>query len=313
MNFSFPKDGLTENEQRRNYIRYWLRRIFIDDWLIKLTALGITLALWLGVTGLQAPTTTRLRGVTLNPLVPNSLEITNSPVQEVDLVITGEKRKVDQLNPRDLIVSLDLSNIKEGDRTIQITPENITVDLPSGVKIDEIQPDKVAIKLEKLEEFEVPIRVETTGNPAPGYEIYSTTVTPSKVKVRGPKSFVGSINFVSTEKISIDKQKANLKAQQIPLKLVNPKATLVDAVTVNVTFRIGRKRIERLFVVRYQTASRAGRASVLIYGPNNVLEDITTEDIFIEERREGDAVRLVAVLPSGLQRDVEIKSVKYRE
>ncbi|MEZ5347447.1 MAG: CdaR family protein [Pyrinomonadaceae bacterium] len=313
MNFGISKDLLTQNEQRRNYFRYWLRRIFIDDWLIKLTALGITLALWLGVTGLQTPTVTRLRGVTLNPLVPNSLEITNSPVQEVDLVITGEKRKVDQLNPRDLVVSLDLANVKEGDRTIQITPQNITVDLPSGVKIDEIQPDKVAIKLEKVEEFEVPIRVETSGNPAAGYEIYSTSVTPEKVKVRGPKSFVGSINFVSTEKISVDKQKANLKAQQIPLKIVNPKATLVDAVTVDVLFRIGRKRIERLFVVPYQTATRVGRASVLLYGPNNILEDMTVDDIFIEERREGDTIKLAVVLPSALQKDVEVRSVKYRE
>ncbi|MCB1025560.1 MAG: hypothetical protein KDB79_14280 [Acidobacteria bacterium] len=314
MNFSFPKEALTENEQRRNLIRYWLRRIFIDDWLIKLTALGITLALWLGVTGLQAPTTTRLRGVTLNPLVPNSLEITNSPVQEVDLVITGEKRKVDQLNPRDLVVSLDLANVKEGDRTIQITPENITVDLPNGVKIDEIQPNKVAIKLEKLEEFEVPIRVETKGSPAPGYEVYSTTVTPDKVKLRGPKSFVGSINFVSTEKIDIDKQKTNVKAQQIPLKIVNPKATLVDAVTVNVLFRIGKKRIERLFVVPYKTASRVGKASVLLFGPNNLLEDLGVEDLQIaEERTENGTIRLGVILPAGLRPDVEVKSVKFRE
>jgi hypothetical protein len=45
------------------------------------------------VTGLRAPTTARFRSIPLNLRVSSDIEVTNSPVQEVDLVITGDKRR----------------------------------------------------------------------------------------------------------------------------------------------------------------------------------------------------------------------------
>lgn len=314
MIFSFQKEQFTEKDQRQDLIRHVIKRVFVDDWLIKLVALLISVALWAGVAGFRDLTTTRLRNVTLNPLVSNDLEITNSPVEEVDLVITGDKRKVDQLNPRDLVVSLDLTKIREGERTLQITSQNVTVDLPSGVKIDEIQPDKIAIKLEKLAEKILPVREEMEGRVASGYEIYSSDTAPARVRVRGPKSVVDALSFIATEKIKLNGRKTNFVAAQIPLNIVNPKVSLVDIVSVNVTLRIGKKRIERLFVVPYDTETRAGRASVLLYGPNSIVENLSVDDIrVVEERREDGTARLRLILPNQIERDVEIKSVKYRE
>lgn len=312
MNFSFPTETLTEKEQRKVFVSYWLKRIFIDDWLMKVVALIITLALWFGVTSTKAPKTTRLRNVTLNALISNDLEITNSPVQEVDLVVTGDKSKVEQLNPNDLIVSLDLSDIKEGDRTIQITPQNITVDLPTGVKVDEIQPDKIAIQLERVEEYEVPVKVETEGNLAEGYEVYKTTVIPEKVRVRGPSSFVKSLDFVSTEKIDLSGRKSDFTARQIPIIVSDSKVSVVNTAAVTVAFRIGKKRIERLFVVPYNTEHRSGRASVLLYGADIILENLSAEDISVVENDE-DSSKLRVVLPEDIRSQVEIRSVKYRE
>ncbi len=314
MFFSFPTGKLVQKEQRQALLKRLFRRIFLDDWLVKLTALGITLALWLGVTGLRAPLTTRLSGVTFSPLISNELEITNTPVNEVDLVITGDKRKIDQLNPRDLVVSLDLTDVKEGERTIQLTPENVTVELPSGVKIDKIQPDKIAIKLEKVEEYDVPIRIETDGDLAKGFEIYSTRITPEKIKVRGPKSSVESLDFVSTEKVSIADLKSDFTAGQTALNIVNPKITLVNTVSVSVFLRIGRKRIERLFVVPYATDSRAGRASVLLFGPDTLLENLSIDDIHIvEDPDESGTIELKVTLADEIKNVVKIRKVKFRE
>jgi len=314
MFFNFPTEKLVQKEQRQALFKRLFRRIFLDDWLVKLTALGITFALWLGVTGLRAPLTTRLSGVTFSPLISNELEITNTPVHEVDLVITGDKRKIDQLNPRDLVVSLDLTDVKEGERTIQITPENVTVDLPSGVKIDKIRPDKIAIKLEKVEVYEVPIRVETEGDLPKGFEIYSTKVTPEKIKVRGPKSSVESLDFISTEKVSVEGIKSDFTAGQTALNIVNPKITLVNTVSVNVFFRIGRKRIERLFVVPYTTESRAGKASVLLFGPDAIVENISVDDIGIREyRTDLGKTGLEVVLPDDISSAVTVRKVKFRE
>lgn len=311
MKFNFPKEKLIRDE-RQSKIGYWLRRIFIDDWLMKLFALVITLALWLGVTGLQAPKTTRLRGVTLTLLVSNELDITNTPIQQVDLVITGDKSKVEQLNPNNLVVSLDLTDIQDGDRTIQMTPQNINVELPAGVKIDEVQPDKIAVKLERVQEQEVPVRAETEGEIAVGYEIYSTKILPEKVRVRGPRSFVESLNFVSTEKIDLGERRGDFTAKQVPLNVSNSKISLINSATVAVTFRIGKKRIERLLVVPYETETRSGRASVLLYGADTILENLSAEDLVVVEQ-DGDSSKLRVVLPEDIRNEVEVRGIKFRE
>ncbi|MDQ3634818.1 MAG: CdaR family protein [Aridibacter sp.] len=314
MNFSFGKENFIGNKQRKIFVSHWFRRIFLDDWMMKLIALIITLALWLGVTGLQDTTTTRLRNVTLNPLISNELEITNSPVQEVDLVVKGDKRKVDQLNPRDLVVSLDLTDIQSGDRTIQITPQNVTVDLPSGVKIDEIQPDKIAIKLENVIQRRVPVSPETEGSIASGYEIYSSTVMPAEIIVRGPKSSVESLDYVSTEKVPLKDRKEGFTVQQIPINITNPKITVVNTAAVSVSFKIGERRIERLFVVPYETESRKGTASVLLYGPRSILEKLTAADLRIVEQDSPNGVaKLRVILPNDISNMTEIKNLKFRE
>ncbi len=314
MSRNFSKDLLPANQNWSALIRFWLKRIFVDDWLLKLTALLISFALWVGVTGFQEPTQTRLRSITLNPLFSNQFEIINSPVKEVDLVVSGEKRKLDQLNPRDLVISLDLTNVTEGERTVEITAKNITVDLPTGVKIDQILPDKIAVKLERVEEYEVPIRAELVGNPGAGYEIYSTKIVPEKVRVRGPKSFVKALNFISTEKIRVHNQTTNFTAPQVALTVTNSKITLVDAVSASVSLRIGKKRIERLFVVEYETQNRKGKASILLYGPRSVLEDLDPTALrIVEVAKAKKPTGLDVVLPDALKDEVEVRNVKYRE
>ena len=84
--FSFPSKKIFQNEEPQFFFRRLLRRVFLEDWLVKVIALLITLALWLGVTGLRAPTTARLKNVALNLRISNEIEVTNSPVQELSLI-----------------------------------------------------------------------------------------------------------------------------------------------------------------------------------------------------------------------------------
>lgn len=308
MDFSFAK----EKEQRRLFITHWLKRIFIDDWLMKLFALLITLALWLGVSGLQEPITRPLTKVRLNTLISSEYTITNTPVDEIELVVEGDKRKVNPLRGEDLVVTIDLTDIRAGERTIHLTPQNIEIDLPSGVKVNDIRPDNIAINLEKVEEYDVPVRAEVEGDVARGHEVYNTRVVPEKVRVRGPSSFVNSLNFVTTEKIDITGRRNDFTAQQVPVNVSSPKVSLVNAATVSVTFRIGPKRVESLFFVPYRTDKRSGRASVLLYGASPLLENLIAEDIFvIEDERSEQGLRVV--LPESIRGQVEIRNVKFRE
>lgn len=309
---SFPTGKIIEKEQRQQFWRRLFRRIFLEDWGTKLIALGISLALWLGVTGLRAPTTVRLKNVTLNARASNDMEITNTPVQEVDVVITGDRRLIDRLNTRDLIVSADLTDVKPGDRIIQLTPETVRLELPNGLKVDEIQPNKIAIRIEKVEEREIDVKPDLEGNLPEGLEIYGVSVVPSKVRVRGAESFIESLDFISTEPINLDNKKESFGISQIGLNIVNPKITLLDAI-VEVNIRVGEKRLERVFTVKIRSEAQAQskNASVVLFGARSVIEKLRADEMYIEIQSVGTgdpAPRLV--MPVEFQDKIEVRKIK---
>jgi YbbR domain-containing protein len=303
----------TENSPEKRadslFFKNLLHKIFLEDWVMKLVALVITLALWVGVTGLSTPTTTRMSGVPLSMRFSNDTEVTNSLIQEVDIVISGDKRKIDQINKNDLIVSLDLTDVPTGDRVIQLTPENVTVALPTGVRLDEIQPNKIAVRIESMEEKEIPVKAETEGDVPEGLELYSEIVSPQKVRVRGPAGFIRSLMSVSTETIDLSGHGEDFIAKQVPINVSNPKATPLETV-VDVTIRIGEKRIERLYLVPVKD-SVGKKATVVLFGGKSLFDNIRAEDLKVEmvEKAFGEITPRL-ILPAGLEGKVEVRQVK---
>jgi hypothetical protein len=279
--FSFPTEKFIHNEQHRIFISRWFRKIFIDDWLMKLLALIITLALWLGVSGLREEITRRLDNVKLKPGISNELEITNPPPASVTLVVSGDKRRIEPIKTENLVVSLDLSGVEAGEHTIELTPENVSVELPTGVRLEEIQPNKIAVKLENAVEREIPVRAETDGNLADKYEIYNLAVLPQKVRVRGAESVIRSLAYISTERIKMENRSEDFTAQQIPLNIITPNITALDT-AVDVVFKIGELRKERTFIVNAKAEDGTKRVRVILYGPHSIMDNLKPEELNIE-------------------------------
>ncbi len=308
--FSFSIEKFFPDQRNEISFRHLLKRIFLDDWLMKLIALIITLALWFGVTGFRTPTTERLKSVSLQLRISNEMEIINSPIQEVDLVVTGDKRKIDQIRREDLIVQLDLTNAQPGDRVVQITPENVNVNFPTGVRLEEVQPSRISVNLEMVEKREITVKAEIGNNLPEGYEIYGVSVVPQKVPIRGPISYINSIDYISTEKIDFENRQTDFTAQQVPLKITNPKITIVDQTVVDVFFRIGEKRIERLFVIPVKNEEKR-TATVILYGARSLLNAVNSEDLQVElSKTESNTDSLNLILPAELQGKVEIRKLQ---
>lgn len=307
----FPTEKFFERDWRQAFVTRLVRRIFLEDWTMKLIALVVTLGLWLGITGLRTPTSRRIAGIPLSLRVANELEITNSPVTEVSVKISGDKSKIDQINQRDLVVSLDLTDVQAGDRTVQITPENVNLELPAGFKLEEIQPSRIAVKLEKIIERDVPVKAETEGVLAEDFEIYSATAVPPTVRVSGPESFVRPLDSISTEKINVEARQSDFTAPQVSLNVVSGKVRLVETTVVDVIFRIGEKRIEKTFLVPAKTETGERRVPVKLYGARSIIENLRVEDIRVElvKSEAGESVPNV-ILPPEIQDRVEIRDKK---
>ncbi|HJS52104.1 MAG TPA: CdaR family protein [Pyrinomonadaceae bacterium] len=300
---------MSEPRAPKLFFKHIIRKVFFEDWLIKLVALGVTFALWLGVTGLSTPTTTRLTGIPLSLRFSSDVVVTNSPVDEIDVVISGDNRKIAQINKNDLVASVDLTSIQPGDRLIQLTPENVLLDLPLGVRLDEVTPGRMIVRIEAVDVKEVPVKVETTGKLPEGLELYSQTVVPARVRIRGPQSYTKDLAQILTEKIDLTDRREDFIARQTPLSVDNSNAALLDSV-VDVLFRIGEKRIERTFSVPVADGS-GKKVAVVLYGGRTLLTDLKPNDISVEIVKNAAGVDTPQVtLPAALQDVIEIRRAR---
>lgn len=299
---------MSSRKETKFFAKHILRKVFLEDWALKLTALGITLALWLGVTGLSTPTTRRLT-VPLYLNVASNAQVVNEPPQEVEVEITGDKRKVEQLNRGELVASVDLSDTASGERVVSLSPQNVYMELPQGVKLTDVAPSRIAVTIEKVEEREVEVRVETTGTPATGYEVYSTTALPPRIRVRGPESIVRMVEYVRTEKIDIAGKTADHTARQIPVAASDPKAAVLNTF-VDVIYRIGERRVDRPVTVPMPGV--AGKTvSFILYGPRSVVNRIAAADIRVEISLNGDGEEEPTVtLPEDVRNSVEVRRIR---
>lgn len=247
---------------------------------MKLLALVITLGLWFGVTVLSKGKQASDRfTVPLNFRVLDNAAVTNSPVQEVEIRVRGVDDKIEQIRRNDLVVYVDLTDLTPGERVLTLTPENVSVPLPEGVKVVDLQPSRIAVTIEAIEEKEIEVKAVTEGVPSTGFEIYGEpSVIPQKVKVRGPASLVNSVDQLLTDKISLGDRREDFTARQIPVGVSNNKVTIFNTV-VDVQFRIGEKRIERPISV---PAPNGKTATATLYGPKTLLTKIKLSEIKVE-------------------------------
>src|SRR3569832_325508 len=148
-----------------------LRRVFIEDWSLKLLSLAIAIFLWLLVTGQNQPVTAHLN-VQLNFIRPQSLEISNDPPRTVDVMLTGSRNKLDDLTSLDLVATVDISDQREGERILRLA-DKAQITLPQGIKVDAFQPSAIPIRLEEIVERQVAVEPKIEGKPAAGFEVYS--------------------------------------------------------------------------------------------------------------------------------------------
>jgi len=132
--------------------------------------------------------------------VPHSYEVVNFP-KTVSVNIEGQERLIKNLKQDEISAVIDLSNAKVGKSFYTITNENIK--LPNTLEVTSIEPDTIAIMIEKQMRKSIPVKPAIVGVPQHGFVIYGIKVAPETVVIEGPKSVISKINNIKTEPIDI--------------------------------------------------------------------------------------------------------------
>jgi YbbR domain-containing protein len=291
-----------------------VRKIFLEDWSLKLLALAITLILWFAVTGQNKPLTIRT-GVQLNLIRPSNLDISNDPPKTIEVVLTGSRPNLQSLSPLDLVATVDVSDHPAGERIIRLTLDRVTMQLPDGVKIESFQPSTIPIRLEARMERQVPVEVKTEGTPADGFEVYGINPTQPTVRVRGPASRIEALLKAPTESISLSGRKESFTASRVAIDIPDQKIEVLDPL-VDLTIEVGEKRGEKSFSgVQARAISgvevRPATAEVTLAGPASVLAELRSEDVkvIIHVSTTGGSVAGIELPPAAKDR-VKLLSVR---
>jgi len=171
-----------------------MRDIIRRNFEYKVVALLLAIIFWLWITSQNEPN--GLFGKqTLNvPLVtynqpPNLVVISDIPPISVRLDNNNQG-----INVKELFAYVDLKDALAGEHSYEVH-----MDAPEGVKIEDISPSNVIIRLDTVKDKIVPVLAQVKGSPASGFVAGQPLITPPVVNVRGPTSILEKLESVVVE------------------------------------------------------------------------------------------------------------------
>lgn len=288
------------------------RKLFLEDWGVKLLSLAIALVLWLVVTGQNEPVTAHVN-VQLNFIRPQMLEISNDLPRTVDVMLTGSRSKLDDLTALDLVATVDISDQQPGERVLRLAGKAV-ISLPQGVKVDGFQPSAIPIRLEQIIERQMAVEPKLEGKPADGYQVYGVRPSKSAVMVRGPESRVNALQKLETESIWLSGRKQTFTAENLGIDVPDPKVDLVDPV-VDVQIEILELPVEKTFsgvALANVVSGEPPTWTITVSGPPSILDKLKPEDLKIGLAPVGIRSQMERrlLVPPEFEGKVTLKSIK---
>ena len=159
-----------------------------------LLALVISGSLWARLTLEQNPQRVDLYPTEL-PVeargLPTTLVVANElPTVKVRVAVPQELWS--SLTPGSFRVSVDLTGAKAG-----LEQADVVVETDPSVRVLEVTPSKVSVRVEELRTITVPVQVNLTGSMPFGFRAGDPATNPGRVDVSGPSSAVERVNVAA--------------------------------------------------------------------------------------------------------------------
>ena len=182
-----------------------LRRIFLENWPIKLASLVIAVSLWFYVTS-KGKTEMSLTVPLELRNIPQGMAVVGDVPGTVEARFQGQERALrDIATGKKVVGAVDLSPGKEGENIIRISPDDIRK--PSGVIVTHLAPYEIMVQLDRIVRKTIRLKPVLTGKPAAGYRLGNVSVTPQRITLEGPMGSVGELTALQTMPINISGMK----------------------------------------------------------------------------------------------------------
>ena len=141
------KDWLGITESPSVTPKEFLKTAFVKNWEAKLGALAMVSMAWL-ILASQQEVKISITAPVKHVNIPSELVLGKHSAKSVNLALSGSRNSIKSLKDQGIRVYVDLENLSSGTHQIRLSAKNI--DLPLGVKVDNVMPKNVRINLEPL-------------------------------------------------------------------------------------------------------------------------------------------------------------------
>jgi len=181
-------------------MRDFLHRYVLHNLGLKLVSLALAVGLWLAVA--RDP----MAEVAVNvPIefhnMPENLEISAENIPTAQIRLRGPQRIVHQLRSSDVYVGVELSGLKPGERTFDLTDRQIH--RPAGLEVVQVVPSQVHFAFDDRLARRVPVQPRVVGSFAAGYQISQVSADPAVVTITGPKKRVEAVETATTDPVDV--------------------------------------------------------------------------------------------------------------
>jgi len=176
----------------------FFKRYVLHNLGLKVLSLLLATGLWLAIA--RDPVAEVAIRVPIEFLhVGDNLEISSEQIPEAQIRVRGPGRFIRQLRATDVHAELDLRDAKPGERTFDLTAEEIR--RPQDVEVVQVVPSQVHLAFDTRLTREVEIHPRVMGTFIAGLQIAKVDVDPQRITVTGPRHHVERVDSATTDPV----------------------------------------------------------------------------------------------------------------
>ncbi|HSQ75686.1 MAG TPA: CdaR family protein [Bacteroidota bacterium] len=169
--------------------------------------------------------------------IPEGMAVRTPVPRKVHLRFRGDGwRLAGLLMGSDIDVHIPFTSLPQGDRTITMNEVAERIAYPSSIQLVSMQPDTVAVRLDRLSSTRVPVMPDFTVSFKEGYgQVGAILLSPDSVTVMGAQSVLDQITSWKTSRTSFNELKAPVEQM---VSLAQSEGPMVSCSPSSVRIRI---------------------------------------------------------------------------
>ncbi len=176
----------------------FLRRYVFRNLDLKIVSAFVAFGLWLAVSHNPIAVTEIVVPIEFHH-IPDNMEIASESVPQAQVRVQGPERAIRRLTAADIHVEIDLTGTPAGERTFDLTAQQVKE--PREFQVKQIIPAQLQVSLDTRMRRQIEIRPRVTGTFASGLRIARLEAVPSTVMISGPRKRVEMIESATTDPV----------------------------------------------------------------------------------------------------------------